>query len=411
MTSLIADEINPGTQRSLWIIAVISSLAQSMAGTFVSYFGVNIGVQKWEQSIIVSSRNLGNSFFQPYWGRLSDTYGRMPFLACGAFSMAVFNVMLLFVHEPIFLILLVILQSTIGIMFYPAYFGLIGDCSTVTSRGRLMGKLSFLGLLFSVIGIMLCGFLMDASGTWLSNVFIFPFIFSMITWVLVGIIAFLGVRQPQERVQVSTKKNGVIIILKSSTMPFRRLLLVSGVYQVSMAALWPLIPFLVMAVANTWTEIAFMWTLFTIPQAIFSPVGGWLGDKFNRKTAILLFRSLHFLIPLFYFSALLTGNYLIILTGGIISGIAIGGGDTNINSLALDLAPEMEKASYIAMLSFIAGLVGFLSSLGSGILTDVLEQSGVGSSIEILGIMLLGISALRLMAWVSHSLLKNPSKT
>lgn len=233
----------------------------------------------------------------------------------------------------------------------------------------------------------------------------------MITWFLAGIIAFLGVPQPQERIQMSTKKNDVLTILRSSTMPFRRLLLVSGVYQVSMAALWPLIPFLVLEVAKTWTEIAFMWTLFTIPQAIFSPVGGWFGDKFNRKTAILLFRSLHFLIPLFYFSALLTGNYLIILTGGIISGIAIGGGDTNINSLALDLAPEMEKASYIAMLSFITGLVGFLSSLGSGILTDVLEQSGVGSSIAILGIMLLGISILRLMAWISHSLLKNPSKT
>ncbi|MFX1536670.1 MAG: MFS transporter [Promethearchaeota archaeon] len=411
MTSLIANEINPGTQRSLWIIAVISSLAQSMAGIFVSYFGVNIGVQKWEQSIIVSSRNLGNSFFQPYWGRLSDTYGRMPFLACGAFSMAVFNAMLLFVYEPIFLILIIILQSTIGIMFYPAYFGLIGDCSTVTSRGRLMGKLSFLGLLFSVIGIMSCGFLMDASKTWVSNVFIFPFIFSMITWVLVGIIALLEVRQPQEKLQVSTKKNGVLTILRSSTIPFQRLLLVSGVYQVSMAALWPLIPFLVLEVANTWIEIALMWTLFTIPQAIFSPIGGWLGDKFSRKTAILLFRSLHFLIPLFYLSALLTGNYLTILTGGIISGIAIGGGDTNINSLALDLAPEMQKAAYSAMLSFIAGLVGFLSSLGSGILTDILEQSEVGSSIEILGIMLLGISVLRFMAWISHSLLKNPPKT
>ena len=64
MAALMPKEITKGTWRSLWVVTIFSSLAQSMAGTFLSYFGVNIGVQKWEQSIIVSSRNLGNSFFQ-----------------------------------------------------------------------------------------------------------------------------------------------------------------------------------------------------------------------------------------------------------------------------------------------------------------------------------------------------------
>ncbi|MFX0092075.1 MAG: MFS transporter [Candidatus Hodarchaeota archaeon] len=408
MSSLMPQEINPYTRRSLWIIAIVSSLAQSMAGTFLSYFGVIIGVKKWEQSIIVSSRNLGNAFFQPYWGRLSDIYGRKSFIALGAFSMALFNAILLFVDIPLFLILIVILQSTIGIMFFPAWMGLIGDCSTQASRGRLMGMLSLLGLSFSVIGIMLCGLLMDTNTTQLSNVFLIPFLFSMLTWTLVGIIAVLGIRQSGKK-QVSTK-NGIAQILKSSTVQFRRLLAVSGVYQVSMAALWPLIPFLIMAVTETWTQVAFIWALFTIPQAIFSPVGGWLGDKFSRKTAVLLFRSLHFLIPLFYLGALLTENYYVILTGGAVSGIAIGGGDTNINSLAIDLAPDAEKASYISLLAFITGLVGFVSSLGSGLLTDLLEQqfSVSTSNVEILTVMLLGISFLRFAAWLSHFLLKNP---
>lgn len=403
----------------LYLFSLTLGVAQSIMGTFTSYFGVIIGNTTSDQGILTSVRNVTGSVVI-FWGYLADKYGRMPFLLLGVITMLSSSwLFIYFVKFPYQLLIIVFLQVLIAQAFYPAWNGFLGDISDQTNRGSLMGKVSAIGIAVSIFALLIIGSSMDSMTDAIDVQRIkFPFIIALIFFSFALVLLLFLYKftiKKSERV-IEKRNNDVIELLKKDSI-FKRFLIISVIYQLSMSALWPIIPFVTLNVATNsplgkWFTIAALWAIFNLPIAVLSVVAGILGDRFGRKVVIILSRFLLFTVPFTYLLALVSGDWLWLLICGFLGGIAVGGADINITALSIDMADNTDpsfKSTYNSTLMFVLGVTAFIGAIITGIIADFLISRG-WSNKDTYIYLLAAITLIRFVAWIAHFWLKIPPK-
>ncbi len=396
---------------TLYGVSLGYQVGQSMIFSFLSYYGVSLGAKPIEQSILVSTRNLGSNIFQIVWGRLADRIGRKPLVILGLIVLAMCTISAVaIVRSPLELVFVSLCLTIFGFMFIPAWNALLGDYAEHSSRGTFIGRVRSFGTYLSVpvilgVGLTMDTFFQDPKSKDLGAYWV-PFGLSCAMFLIAtGIAIFLNERYTRESSSgVLTAKDLSMAQLVKNNRPFSRLLTIDAIFKFSMSLAWPVFPYVAISVANSWFELSLLWAVFNFPRAIGQAYGGKGADRFGKKEVLLLSRALYFTVPAFYFLGLLVDTYIFLFIAGITGGIALGGEEVSLISYSLDCSTEETKATYYSILLFTEGWVMFLGSIIAGIIMSVLQALNVSFKAVLL-LMLAMISFLRLVFAVLHTFL------
>lgn len=394
--------------------------------TFLSYFGVVLGASPFEQSILTSVRNLGSNLFQSFWGWLADLKGRKLVILIGLSTLTLSVFLTPFVSSPLELVLISIIMTSIGFSIIPAWNAFLGDYSSEKTRASFIGFINSLGTISSLLVILLLGWCMDATpfpfpseiGLYeeSKSVFMIPFLSAAAVFSLTIFSAFFLKEKYQRKVNNPSKKEEDISwrALIENNPSFRRLLPINSIFKFCMSMAWPIFPFVTLAVAKSWFEVAVMWAVFNLPRGIGQSFGGVFADKYNKKIVIMMSRFGYAVVPLGYALGLLTGNVWLLILVNIPGGLAFGAEDTAVASYSLDCSTHDTRARYYSILLTFEGILAFSGSLFSGILMEfLLNITGITYESpdfqSILIVLLLFITALRIFGASLHKFIyKNP---
>ncbi|MFX0093337.1 MAG: MFS transporter [Candidatus Hodarchaeota archaeon] len=400
------------------VLSILWASGRSAIFTFLSYFGVILGASPLEQGVLTSVRNLGSNIFQSVWGWLADLRGRKLVLVIGLLVLAGSTLGLLFVTTPLQLVFLALILTTLGFAFIPAWNAFLGDYTEESTRGTFIGRINSYGTIASLLSILLMGLLMDSLGLPFGKakeVFYGPFFIASSIFLLGIICTFFLIEKYQPgRVVIEEEKHISWKTLVSRNPPFRRLVPIDAAFKFAMSTAWPIFPYVMLSVADSWFLVSITWVAFHLPRGLGQLVGGTLSDRFNRKIVLWISRMLYVTVPIGYAFALMINNPLIFIIVNIPGGLAFGAEETSISTYSLDCSTEDTKARYYSVLLTAEGVAAFSGSLFAGFIMDILLRLN-GITYEdpgfhgILFLLLVMITVLRAIGGLIHGFIhSNP---
>ncbi len=242
--------------------------------------------------LIFGSFSLSRTFFLPYFGRLSDKKGRKPFIVIGLFTYALISFAFILSHSVESLIVLRFIQGITSALILPVTQAYVGDITPKGREGFTMGVFNmsiFLGL---SIGPLIGGWVHDRFN--LQATFV-----SMGFLALIGFLFSLFLLPPTRSEQSLSRKNGLISwaqLLKDKELI--GLCLFRFTYLACIGIILGFLPvYADSAFSLSSTSIGILVMLGIFVSGLMQIPMGFLADRVNRN--------------------------LMIITGGLITGIAI----------------------------------------------------------------------------------------
>ena len=411
----------------IWGTSIGYAAGRSSIFVYLSYFGIVLGATPLEQSILTSVRNLGSNVFQGIWGWLSDLRGRKLVIIIGLSTLALTCLLSPFVNNPLELVIISLLMTSIGFSIIPAWNAFLGDYSSDDDRATFVGRINSIGTMSSVFLILSLGILMELSPfpfptlpedySLSKPVFFIPFFSAALIFILTICVSYFLVEKydAKNRIVIDEEFKPSVKVLIQRNKPFKRLLPISTFFSFAMSTAWPIFPFVTLRVADSWLMVALMWVMFNIPRGLGQHIGGRLADEvFNKKIIILFSRLGYATVPLGYAIGLVTGNAWYLVVANILGGFAFGAEDTSIATYSLDCSTEETKGRYYSILLTAGGLSAFIGSLSSGFIMDIwLRVAGINYNSPdfnvVLFFMLMLIALLRVVSASLHKFIySNP---
>ena len=201
--------------KSIWLLA--AALACVGAGQSTVFILIpsevrSLGFTEFEVGLIFSISALAWMIFSPFWGRLSDKFGRGSIFLIGmigfAFSMASFAVILIFAQNLLLPLTLVfpllvftrLINGLLGSAVRPAAGGRIADLTSPTTRTAGFARFDAGWQFGVVIGPIVVGILLSI----FNENLLAPFIFIALLGLLIG---FYNFKNMNESFETEDKKN------------------------------------------------------------------------------------------------------------------------------------------------------------------------------------------------------------
>ncbi len=411
----------------IWGTSIGYATGRSSIFVYLSYLGVILGATPLEQSILTSVRNLGSNVFQGVWGWLSDLRGRKLVIVIGLSTLALTCVLTPFVRNPIDLVIISLIMTSIGFSIIPAWNAFLGDYSSEQDRASFIGKINSIGTMSSIFLILTMGILMELSPFPFPSipkdyelskpVFFIPFFSAALIFGFTIVISHFLIEKydVRKRIVIDEEFHPSWRTLINRNQPFRRLLPISTFFSFAMSTAWPIFPFVTLRVADSWLSVSILWVLFNIPRGLGQNIGGRLADEvFNKKIVILFSRLGYTTVPIGYAIGLVTGNVWFLVLANILGGLAFGAEDTSVATYSLDCSTEETKGRYYSILLTAGGISAFVGSLFAGFIMDIwLRIAGINYNSAdfnvVLFFMLIMITILRFVSASLHKFIySNP---
>ncbi len=259
---------------------------------------------------IMASYAISNSVAVPIVGLLSDRKGRKIFITIGLFIYSVVSVGYVFSIIPTHLVFVRLFQGIAGAMTIPVAIAYLGDLSPEGEEGKWMGYAN--AAFFSGFGFgpLIGGVVTDNFGQ------LTAFLILIGLNLLAFLIAFLFLPE------VSQRKTGEEFHLSFKEMSTSSM--VRGLFSFRMAqalgraGIGAFLPLFADMIGLSRTLIGLLLAINILTVTLFAPLGGWIADRFNRRTLIILGNIL-FTVPLAAIP--FTNNFTQLVTLLIIQGL------------------------------------------------------------------------------------------
>ncbi|MCK5183567.1 MAG: MFS transporter [Candidatus Heimdallarchaeota archaeon] len=390
-----SDETTKEEKRRLNLFRLISignATGQSFLFNFFSAFAVLVGVTTSALGFITSIRNLMGSLFQGAIGRLSDKYGRKYFLLLGFFLSFSIMIVLIFLNNPMMLIIISIVQATALSIIIPVWNATLGDVTKTEKRASFMGRLSAMGTAVSVsLMLALAGvfYIIEEYGGFNVHlkfrdlVIFIPEIEPRLQYgIAFGVAAinfllcFIGALLLRETKKSGVQKKQPKMLLALKDKRFTKFFIVNSVFGLIMSLMWPIFPIAQVSVLKmNFPQIAIVNAMFSVFFSLGLFFGGKLSDRFGRKPFIIYGRAAMFAIPLVMIGAVFMGNWQMLLLSNIIGGSAMGSITVSMNAYVLDIAPEEQMGAYSGLQQVGWGILTFIGSLSSGFIATAITNN------------------------------------
>jgi len=378
--------------RLFQLISIGNATGQSFLFNFFSAFAANVGISTSIMGFITSIRNLMGSIFQGTIGRLSDRYGRKYFLMLGFFLSFSIMIVLVFLNNPIMLIIISIIQASALSIIVPVWNATLGDVTQSRKRAGYIGRLSALGTAVSVsLMLALAGvfYIFEKYSGYVVNTLGRQIYIPELNWrvqygIAFGLAAFnfllcfvgaLILKETHKVGKTKVKQPSMFIALKDKR--FTKFFIINSVYGLIMAAMWPIFPIAQIVVLKmNFPQIAIINAVFSTSLSLGQFFSGKMMDRLGRKPFIIYGRMMMFTIPIIMIGAVLIGNWQFLLLSNILGGSAMGAITVAQTAYVLDIAPEDQMGAYSGLQQVGWGVLTFIGSLSAGVIGNSIERRG-----------------------------------
>lgn len=383
-------------RRELILASFAGTIAVMGLGFIVPLFPIYVsekGASNFELGLVVSGFAITQFLVQPFFGGLSDRFGRKPFMVGGLACYGLVTFLYILANDLPGVFLIRLLHGVGAGMIWPALSAYIIDLSPVERRGEAMGLLSAVEMVGFAIGPFLGGMLYSLGGINL------PFLScSILSLVAMGMI--WGLIQEE----TSGKKVGRRSWLEqygfsSIRLSDIRILCLIGFAE---AFVWgmimTLLPVMAAGLGIPPGRIGWLFSAcFIVYIFLQGPVGRW-SDRQGRKKPILLGLSIYTLAVLLLSQGRTLLFFIVVLA---IAGAGLGIYAPSVRVAIADLSSEEVRGASMGFF-FTTRMIGFfLGPNVSGVMADHFGQ-GVP--------FLVGAAGLVLGIWASFSLSSGLSK-
>jgi len=376
-------ETKSGTQKD-------HKMAQTFSAMYSNQVGTNFGrgladalVPAYARNVLSATvvelgwlqalTNLFPTVMQVPWGKLSDFFRRrVPFLVLGGIMSFLLYFFIIGMPNAITLIILVGTQMFVGSMMIPTWSALVGDVTTSSNRGTVMGRFFAAAILASLIGNLIAAVITAWGDPETATVYAIPFFLAGISGII-GSLVMLEVKEQKVRLHASPKtifKFGLKSFLFTSDLSenryFRNLVALNTAFNFMMSVIWPLLYLTYIEVLDaTLSEIMIMAMISTGATLFFQTKVGKLLDVIGPMPQILISRFAFISVPIVY--ALATQAWHIYVINAAL-GFASAMANVAFFAYILDVAPEEKKGEYFAVYNTMIGIGTFFGSIIGGYL-------------------------------------------
>ncbi len=263
----------------LWIGAFFTAASFSMVIPFLPIFLLEIGVhdhtELWS-GLIFSSAFFAGAIATPFWGSLSDKYGRKPMIIRAGFALFVVYTLMSFVTNPYEILGLRILQGLLS-GYIPGAIALIGTNTPSEKVGYALSLISSATASGMIMGPLLGGGMAEIVGyRWSfasAGIIVFFATILIIFWV------------KEENFKPSKEKSSIRKDFKIAlnNRPFVMVLILTLVVSCSIMTIEPILPLYIAELGGSSKYASllagFVISLPGIASAIFAPYWGKWADK------------------------------------------------------------------------------------------------------------------------------------
>ena len=223
---------------------------------------------------------LSNFVAQYPWGWLADRIGRKPVILIGSVGLALTTSLYLVVSDPVFFVLIRVVEGLFAASILPAARAAIADLFPDNQRGRAYGVFSAFFNMGFMFGPAVGGLIAGAS---------YPLVFAIATCIRLvsAVVVWRGFPAVQPRQDRTQAESGGIRGL--FTAPLVAAYIISfGDYlwigfDTTLAPLW-----MRHHLGATITMIGVAYSVWAVPNTLLVPFGGRLADRFPRWRLILI---------------------------------------------------------------------------------------------------------------------------
>lgn len=383
-------------QKELILVAMAGTIAVMGLGFIIPLFPIYVsekGATNFELGLIVSGFTISQFLVQPFFGGLSDRFGRKFFMVGGMACYGLVAFLYTFAHSLPQVFWVRLLHGVGAGMIWPALTAYVIDQSPVERRGETVGLLSSVEMVGFAVGPFLGGMLYSLGGMNL------PFMGCAVLALLAAGILWGGIREKPPQYQGEMLTWGERYGFSSLRLPDIRLLCLIGFAE---AFVWgtiiTLLPVMASRLGVLPEKIGWLFSSYFIVYILLQkPVGKW-SDRNGRKKPILLGMSIYALAVL-----LLSQGGTFLYTMGVlaIAGAGLGIYSPSVRVAIADLSSKEVRGASMGFF-FTTRMIGFF--LGPNISGLMADRLGQGFPF------LVGATLLGLGIWASLALSEKLSK-
>jgi MFS family permease len=142
----------------------VATIGLGIIWPLVPVYALQLGAGGFQVGLIIASFNLARTFFYPLSGRLSDRWGRKPFITSGLVLYALVSVLYVMVSRVETLILVRLLHGLVSVLVAPVAMALVADIAPKERMGLYLGTLNMAVMLGLGVGPVAGGIIRDYFG-------------------------------------------------------------------------------------------------------------------------------------------------------------------------------------------------------------------------------------------------------
>ena len=347
----------PSVYFKLLFIGFSIMMGMSLSSSFLPILANDLDPSGVLVGMVVSAWFLSRIFMELPAGIISDRIGRRRLLVVGL-GLSLLGPLLCSQATNVYVLILARALWGMGTaLYFMSNMALLMDILPPSTRGKALGIFQGIEFIGSFIGAPIGAFL----AVYLSytQVFYFTFAFSLVSF-------FLGVRSKNMRglevqghrsrltmkqITGSLRDWGIIVVCLLATS---RTLVMQGIQQTVLQL------YLNQQVGLTVAGIGWVVSSFVLGQVIALPTAGNVSDRFGRKPVLMVGFAVR-LAGVVLFT--LSGNLVVLLISGLVSGIGEGLTMTTLLALLTDIAPEAARGGAVGLYRTFMDLGGFLGPI------------------------------------------------
>ncbi|OGP97648.1 MAG: hypothetical protein A2Z51_08070 [Deltaproteobacteria bacterium RBG_19FT_COMBO_52_11] len=376
--------------KELILVALAGTIAVMGLGFIIPLFPIYVsqkGASNFELGLIVSGFTITQFLVQPFFGGLSDRFGRKPFMVGGLACYGLVAFLYVFANDLPQVFLVRLLHGLGAGMIWPAMSAYIIDHSPMERRGESMGLLAGVEMLGFAVGPLLGGMLYGLGG--MSLPFLSCSFLALLAMALIWVSIHEGFLERQSMVRSWWERYG----FTSLRLPDVRLLCLIGFSE---SFIWgtiiTLLPVMASQMGVQPEKIGWLFSAYFVVFILLQrPVGKW-SDRQGRKKPILLGMTVYTIAVVLLSQG---GSLLYLVVVLAIAGAGLGIYSPSVRVAIADLSSEDVRGASLGLF-FTTRMFGFF--LGPNVSGIMADRFGQGFPF------LVGAAGLVLGIWASFSL-------
>jgi MFS family permease len=372
-----------------WILFFMSaSVGVAMIGLgiiwpLVPVYAVELGASGFQVGLIIAAFNVARTVFNPVSGRLSDRWGRKPFIMLGLFLYAAVSLFYVMSTRVDSLILVRLLHGFTSVLVVPVALALAADIAPQQRLGRYMGTLNMAVMLGLGIGPALGGVIREYFGMAAA----FYTMGGLAFFTLIGVTVFL----PRDVRPDADRRRRAVAPLKQllKHRVVQGLFLLRFFIAAGQGSVYTFLPILALRMQITSAQVGLILGVNIFLIAFLQRVFGNIADRVNPKNMVIWGTLLSgIVVPAMPY---VDGFYMILLLNvimGIGNGIAMPGGFVITGQMGQTLG--MGSMMGLTETGWSLGMI--VSPIISGVIMDSLGVPSIfitGGVLTIAGVLLL----------------------